>query len=95
MREVSNIPNGWIPANGDLGGLSLSFFANEVDVDIFYTIEIGFTDETRLGFHCIAPLVSRVLKTNTEIETPGRGNLTSANLWPTITLNKFLYFTRV
>lgn len=88
---------GFSPAVSDLGFLSVTFStADTQEIKAFYTVEASFSDETRLGFHTISPLIYRKLvDVNSLLDTAGMGSYENANLTPNPKTSKYLYFTRV
>jgi hypothetical protein len=86
----------------DLGSLALCFLNTDSNTpaSFFYTIHTAFTDETRCGFHCIAPIIQRPVVDQTQ---PEKQFLTINNTTATITdlptpplikPNKYLYYQR-
>jgi len=82
-------------ASSDLGNVLLSI-RSTTDSNYSITVEYSFTDETRLGFHCIAPIVER-MHTNADpdiYDTPNVGTVNSLISQPKIELNPYLYYTK-
>lgn len=62
--------------------------------DCILSIYYGFTDESRLGFHCIAPVVFPAQESNF-LDTLYSGNFAAGSATQPSTINNaFLYFTR-
>jgi hypothetical protein len=85
--------NGNILAIEDFGNVVVSLSAEEATAGK-YTIEAGFTDESRLGFHCIAPYVRRAVYNGIYFATPGFGSYQNDATYPSTTPNKFIYYSR-
>lgn len=81
----------------DMGSLIIQV-ANKSDreVILFTQYQVGHTDETRLGFHVIAPFIERpVLENNTsELFTAYTGTFDNNYESPSIFPNAYMYFTR-
>lgn len=78
---------------GDLGTLRLeirSITASSLEIEY----EVGCTDETRMGFHSIAPTIVRATN-GTNYQTPGVGSILSSTTLPPVGLNGYLYVSRV
>lgn len=81
----------------DYGRLVLYIYnPSSRDVDLGLEIYVGLTDESRLGYHCIAPRIEVPIYTEPGIETEFvktlyRGNPTSSGYPPLATLNPYLY----
>lgn len=56
--------------------------------------ETGFTDETRLGFHSIAPIIDTPVRGDQFVESPYVGNFTLGLSFASAIPNKFIYYTR-
>lgn len=82
-------------APNDLGNLMLCIDSREDSVYTLYQ-EYGFTDESRLGFHCIAPVIERpvVLEASDFYITPNVGTVGSTTSPPEVILNESIYYTR-
>jgi len=78
-------------AVGDLGYIVINTTGppnTKVDLALYY----AYTDESRLGFQVIAPIIRRLTQgTNNNLVTPFRNFLSTAT--PSVTPNKFLYYS--
>jgi hypothetical protein len=80
----------------DMGNLVISIknLSNSLPFTFNLVSYYGYTDETRLGFHSIAPVVERTTPSG-DLLTSYIGTTNSPNGIPGIATNKFLYYTRL
>jgi len=93
--KMSNVTNPATPyAVASLGDIVVSVSTDGADFKGYMTIECGYTDESRLGFHCIAPRVqfSTVLRSVPGSYVAPNLPALSASTDPAI---PFLYYTRI
>jgi hypothetical protein len=76
----------------DFGNIVIDVFA-EKEIKGQIIIEAAATDESRFGFHSIAPVFTSIID-NLRTVTPCVGDLASSSFLPVSTLNAFLYYTR-
>jgi hypothetical protein len=84
-------------ATSDMGHLLLTVSSKEVrsaNEQSEIAVYVGATDESRLGFHCIAPIVFPA-QTDGRSDTLYAGSFTTGNQQPDLTDNPFLYYTRI
>lgn len=75
----------------DFGSLLITITnISEYDLTLQKEIYFGMSDETRLGFHCIAPLVALPTEGDKRITLYG-GNINSNTDLPTVSRSPFLY----
>jgi hypothetical protein len=83
-------------STGTLGYISLRFVnLSPVPQKVNYVISFAYTDETRCGFHSIAPLVQPPTDVDDQERylTPYFGTPSDASLLPSIKRNKYLYYS--
>lgn len=93
--DKCNSVNAGVPpdSSSDAGSLVFSFLY-PVAITVNCLLESACSDESRFGFHCMAPLVTRSNASGL-LNTPGFGSLANYAALPSTTPNKFLYYTRV
>jgi hypothetical protein len=93
--DKCNTINPGVPpsSSSDAGSLVFSFLY-PVAITVNCLIEAACSDETRFGFHSMAPLITRS-GTAGLLNTPGFGSLADYQALPTAAPNKYLYYTRV
>jgi hypothetical protein len=77
----------------DFGNLVIEVFAEKA-IEGHMLIEAAASDESRFGFHAIAPVFTSTVDNQNNILTPCKGDLADSSNLPTSTLNSFLYYTR-
>jgi hypothetical protein len=77
----------------DFGSLVIDVFAERA-ITGNIMIEAAASDESRFGFHTIAPVFTSLVDVRNNIITPCSGDLAGSTNLPTSVINKFLYFTR-
>lgn len=83
-------------STGDMGSLILTIDSDASDYNLSAAIYVGLTDESRLGFHTIAPIVYPAQKASTSIlDTLYTGDYFGGGTTQPSTINNpFMYFTR-
>lgn len=76
----------------DMGTL-LFLFTSAKDDTVNATVYYGLTDESRFGFHTIAPLIYP-LQENDKLATLYVGDINDPNSLPSVGFNPYLYYTR-
>lgn len=80
-------------AAGDAGSIVFNLLYPR-DIRGGLLLETACSDESRFGFHSIAPVVDRSFQGTDQLNTPSFGSLTDQFILPPIANNNFLYFTR-
>lgn len=83
-------------STSDMGNLLLSIDGDSSQTPVVAIMYVGLTDESRLGFHTIAPIIFPAQEAQTEtLDTLYTGDyFQGANQQPTTTNNPFMYFSR-
>lgn len=83
-------------STGDMGSLLLTIDSDASDYNLSAVIYVGLTDESRLGFHTIAPVVYPAQEASTEkLDTLYTGDYFGGETTQPSTINNpFMYFTR-
>lgn len=81
-------------STGDLGSIVIhTLFKSTCTYQL--QIETGFTDETRLGFHSIAPIIKRNINNDGNYsDSTYMGDFDNGFNLPSATLNPYLYYTK-
>lgn len=86
---------GLLPSTAGMGDIILSVHNSSQysPMEVEYSLSFAYTDETRLGFHTIAPYITSPIQ-EVELITPYIGTPSSTTTLPGQDRNVFLYFTR-
>lgn len=95
-KLVFNLPSYYTrTSTDDMGSLVLQYFnPSSADVKVYTQFQIGHTDESRLGFHSIAPYIERPVE-NEYLVTPYLGSFGATTAAPVSAPNQWMYRTRV
>lgn len=82
-------------STSDMGSLNVSFFNDSgAAFNLKYSFYYGLTDETRFGFHSLAPFVFRPVDAEGLLRTGYSGSFADSSKPPSATANKYLYYNR-
>lgn len=84
-----------LPSTADMGTIVFCMLNDDptLRIEAETSFSFAYTDETRLGFHTMAPVVT-VTELGTRYETPYLGTSTTASALPLKQRNQYIYFTR-